>query len=251
MPDGGTLSIDIRNVELGESYAGQNFRVKPGSYVRIEVSDTGMGMDETTRKRVFEPFFTTKPQGKGTGLGLSTVYGIVSQCGGSIDLYSEPGHGTTFQIYLPHVEEAASEDREAPRRVRGGHETLMLVEDEEGVRRMVRSALERCGYRVLLAGSGPEALEVAHTHEGPIDLLITDIVMPKMSGHELARRMVEERPGMPVLFMSGYLDNRFDTTSGDAPPAFMQKPFAPFELTARVREMLDTIKGGNGAARTA
>jgi two-component system cell cycle sensor histidine kinase/response regulator CckA len=251
MPDGGTLSIDIRNVELGESYAAQNFRVKPGSYVRIEVSDTGMGMDETTRKRVFEPFFTTKPQGKGTGLGLSTVYGIVSQCGGSIDLYSEPGHGTTFQIYLPHVEEAASEDREAPRRVRGGHETLMLVEDEEGVRRMVRSALERCGYRVLLAGTGPEALEVAHTHEGPIDLLITDIVMPKMSGHELARRMLEERPGMPVLFMSGYLDNRFDSTSGDAPPAFMQKPFAPFELTARVREMLDTIKGGNGAARTA
>ena len=251
MPDGGTLSIDIRNVDLGEGYTGQNFRVIPGHYVRIEVTDTGTGMDEATRKRVFEPFFTTKPQGKGTGLGLSTVYGIVSQCSGSIDLYSEPGHGTTFQIFLPHVEEAASEDREAPRRVRGGHEALMLVEDEEGVRKMVRSALERCGYRVLLAASGPEALEVAHNHEGPIDMLITDMVMPKMNGRDLARRLLEERPGMPVLFMSGYLDNKLDATAGEAPPAFMQKPFAPSELTARVREMLDTSRGGNGAARTA
>jgi len=208
-------------------------------------------MDEATRKRVFEPFFTNKPQGKGTGLGLSTVYGIIGQCGGSIDLYSEPGHGTTFRIYLPHVSEAAAEDREAPRKIRGGHETVMLVEDEEGVRKMVRSALERCGYRVLLAASGPEALDLIREHQGPIDLLITDMVMPKMSGRELARRFLEERPETPVLYISGYLDTRFDTTAGAAPPAFMQKPFAPFELTGRVREMLDKVKGDNGATRTA
>jgi nitrogen-specific signal transduction histidine kinase len=251
MPEGGVLSIRIANVELGDSYAGQNFRVKPGRYVRVEVSDTGAGMDETTRKRVFEPFFTTKPQGKGTGLGLSTVYGIVSQCGGSIDLYSEPGHGTTFQIYLPLVQEEAAEDREVLHRTRGGNETLMLVEDEEGVRKMVRAALERCGYRVLLAASGPEALEIVRTHDGAIDLLITDMVMPKMNGRELARRLLEKRPGTPVLFISGYLDTQFDPSDGNSPPAFMQKPFAPYELTARVREMLDTAKGGNGAARTA
>ena len=227
MPDGGVLTIDIANVALGDDYSGQHFRIKPGLYIRLAVTDTGNGMDEATRKRVFEPFFTTKPQGKGTGLGLSTVYSIVSQCGGSIDLYSRPGQGTTFQIYLLQVQEAASEDRQAPRRSRGGSETLMLVEDEEGVRKMVRSALERNGYSVLLAASGPEALEIARNHAARIDLLITDMVMPKMSGQELSRRLLEERPGTPVLFISGYLETRFEIAAGDRAPAFMQKPFAP------------------------
>ena len=251
MPDGGTLLIETKNVELSPEYIGQNFPVKPGTYVGIQVSDTGTGMDEATRKRVFEPFFTTREPGKGTGLGLSTVYSIVRQCGGSIDLYSEPSHGTTLNVYLPRVQEAATAEREAPRRPKGGHETLLLVEDEENVRLMVRAALERSGYRVLVAAGGPEALVLAAAHEGPIDLLISDMVMPKMNGRELARRLLEERPRIAVLFVSGYPDTTFEIPAGQKPPEFLQKPFAPIDLTARVRQILDALKSGNDAARTA
>jgi CheY-like chemotaxis protein len=249
MPDGGALFIQTRGVELGSEYIGQHFGVKPGKYVLLEVADTGTGMDESTRRRIFEPFFTTKGAGKGTGLGLSTVYGIVKQFGGSIDLYTEAGQGATFRVYLPRVEEAAGEEPQEQPEARGGHETLLLVEDEEGVRKMVLAALERCGYKVLVAGSGTEALEVARVYEGPIDILITDMVMPRMNGRELAVRLRQERPGTAVLYMSGYPGDTLQSTgalSGEA--EFLQKPFAPIVLTGKVREILDRVKNGKDAA---
>jgi PAS domain S-box-containing protein len=245
MPQGGALLIQTRDVELRTDYIGQHLGVKPGKYVLLEVADTGVGMDEATRRRVFEPLFTTKAAGKGTGLGLSTVYGIVKQFGGSIDLYTEPGHGATFRVYLPRVEDKAGEERAEQPEVRGGHETLLLVEDEEGVRKMVRAALERCGYRVLVAASGPEALEVAQSHHGSIDVLITDMVMPRMNGRELAVKLSEDRPETSILYMSGYPGDTLQSTgalTGEA--EFLQKPFAPIVLTAKVREILDRMKNG-------
>lgn len=251
MPQGGTLLVNTRPVELGPDYIGQNFRVAPGRYVALEVRDTGLGMDGPTLKRVFEPFFTTKEQGKGTGLGLATVYGIVRQFNGSIDVYSEPSHGTTFRIFFPRVEGAESTTRTAPRSARGGHETLLLVEDEEAVRKMVLATLQRAGYQVLVAASGPEALDLMRAHEGPIDLLITDMVMPKMSGRELARSVSEERPKTGILYISGYPDHTFYSNEEHDSPPFLQKPFAPSDLTAKVREMLDAQKNGNPASTTA
>jgi CheY-like chemotaxis protein len=249
MPGGGSMMIQTRHAELGSDYIGQHFGVRTGNYVLIEVADTGTGMDEATRSRVFEPFFTTKPQGKGTGLGLSTVYGIVRQCGGSIDLYTAPGHGTTFRVYLPQVQQAVNEERTEPREAPGGHETLLLVEDEEGVRKMVHAALERRGYHVLVAASGPEALEIARAHEGSIELLITDMIMPKMTGRELAHKLKETRPGTGVLYISGYAGNALQnagTLASEA--AFLQKPFAPVTLMARVRELLDGLNVEAGSA---
>jgi CheY-like chemotaxis protein len=245
MPNGGSLLIQTRDVELSSDYIRQHLGVRPGRYVLLEVADTGMGMDDATRRRVFEPFFTTKAAGKGTGLGLSTVYGIVKQFGGSIDLYTEQGHGATFRVYLPRVEESAGEEPSAQLEVRGGHETLLLVEDEEGVRKMVRAALERCGYQVLVAASGPEALEVAHRYDGSIDVLITDMVMPRMNGRELAAKLAGDRPETAILYMSGYPGDTLQTTgalSGEAD--FLQKPFAPIVLTAKVREILDRMQVG-------
>jgi signal transduction histidine kinase/ActR/RegA family two-component response regulator len=243
MPQGGSLLVRTANAELGPDYIGQHLGVRPGSYVIFEVSDTGAGMDTATRKRIFEPFFTTKPQGKGTGLGLSTVYGIVRQCGGSIDLYTEPGHGTTFRVYLPRVTNEASEEPVEEPEPTGGHETILLVEDEEGVRRMVRAALERRGYRVLVAASGPEAIAASRAHGGPIDIVVTDMIMPQMNGRELARRLLEERPGMAVLYMSGYAGNNLQASGAlDDDMVFLQKPFAPGALTARVRALLDARK---------
>jgi CheY-like chemotaxis protein len=215
-------------------------------------------MDPATRKRIFEPFFTTKPPGKGTGLGLSTVYGIVRQCGGSIDLYTEPGHGTTFRVYLPRVinearvtNEASEEQAERPEPA-GGHETILLVEDEEGVRRMVRIALERRGYRVLVAASGPEALAAARAHGSAIDMVVTDMIMPHMNGRELARRLLEERPGMAVLYMSGYAGNNLQASGAlDDDMVFLQKPFAPGALTSRVRALLDVRKEMAGSRDSA
>jgi two-component system cell cycle sensor histidine kinase/response regulator CckA len=251
MPGGGTLQINTSNIELGDDYIGKHVGVKSGSYVMLEISDTGTGMDAATRDRVFEPFFTTKAQGKGTGLGLSTVYGVVKRWGGSVDLYTEPGHGTTFRVYLPRVLEASSEEESEATEGRGGHETILLVEDEEGVRSMVHTTLERRGYRVLEAAGGPEGLEVARAHEGPIGLLVTDIIMPHMSGSELAKLLLLERPSTRVLLISGYAGNVLQRSGAlaDNMP-FLQKPFAPGVLTRRVREILDTVETANRAGHS-
>jgi signal transduction histidine kinase/CheY-like chemotaxis protein len=242
MPLGGKLIIETANVHLTEEYAGVHFDLQPGSYVMLAVSDTGTGMDAKTKSRLFEPFFTTKEQGKGTGLGLSIVYGIVKQNGGQILVYSEPDRGTVFKIYIPAV--SAPAERVVPARVgpqEAVHGTILLVEDEEQVRRLARALLERQGYTVLEAGSAAEACSTLREHAGRIDLLLTDVVMPQMSGPELATEAKAVRPGIGVLYMSGYTDNGVVTQgilSEDA--AFIQKPFTPSGLADRVR---DAIKG--------
>ncbi|MEP6715725.1 MAG: ATP-binding protein [Terriglobia bacterium] len=251
MPGGGRLDICTANVELGANGASDGVVAKPGSYVMLEVADTGTGMDSATRARVFEPFFTTKPSGHGTGLGLSTVHGLVRRWGGTITLHSEPGQGSTFRVYLPRVQDEPTEQRPEAVEAHGGHETILLVEDEEGVRRMVHMALERRGYRVLVAASGPEGLEIARSHEGAIDLLITDIVMPQMNGTDFALRLLKDRPATRLLFISGYTGNVFQA-GGPQPDemTFLQKPFAPTNLTDRVRKILDAGQAANGATQS-
>jgi CheY-like chemotaxis protein len=236
------VTIETRNLDMDDSYIRTHSYVQPGEYVGFSVSDTGTGMDTETRTRIFEPFFTTKGPGKGTGLGLSTVYGIIKQSGGSIEVYSEPGWGTTFKVYLPRVLE-----RETPVSTQarspsvGGSETVLLVEDEEAVRRLARLVLEKMGYRVLEAASAEEAFSVATGHSGGIDLLLTDSVMPGMSGPDLARSLRPRRPEMRVLFMSGYTDDAI-VRHGLLEPteAFLQKPFTPDVLARKVRDVLDS-----------
>lgn len=241
MPNGGSLLIRSSRTQLGEDYVGQHLGVKPGKYAVLEVSDKGSGMDESTRNRIFEPFFTTKPQGRGTGLGLSTVYGIVRQLGGSIDLYTELGHGTTFCVYLPAVEDAAVDEAAQQDDARGGHETVLLVEDEEGVRKMVHAALERKGYHVLVASAAPEALRIAEQWDGPLDLVVTDVIMPLMNGGEMAQELSRIRPNAAVLFISGYAGNTLlNAGTIESGSAFLQKPFTPASLTERVRTLLDS-----------
>jgi CheY-like chemotaxis protein len=240
MPRGGKLIIEVQSTELDESYARTHPGVASGPHVMLAVTDTGIGMDEETRRRVFEPFFTTKEKGKGTGLGLATVYGIVRQSGGSIWVYSEPGKGTTFKLYLPRVEDAM----EAPPHIEGlpegGSETILLVEDEDMVRRMARDILETSGYRVLEAANGEEALRIVRGHEGPIHLLLTDVVMPGMGGREGAERLARSQPGMKVLYMSGYTDDAIVHQGVLAQGiAFIQKPLTPRALTRKIREVLD------------
>jgi len=250
MPQGGKLLIESDNVVLDEAYARLHLPTQPGSYVCLAVSDTGCGMDEATQSRIFEPFFTTKDKGKGTGLGLSTVYGIVKQSGGYIWVYSERGQGTTFKIYLPRV--VAPADSVPPvthwSALPQGTETALLVEDEPEVRWLVRDMLQRLGYTVLEARHGIEAQVLGIQHQGPIHLLITDVVMPQMSGREIAERLTSEHPETKVLYMSGYTDDavvRHGVLTADI--AFLQKPFTPEALARKVREVLDGPTSGNGA----
>jgi PAS domain S-box-containing protein len=241
MPKGGKITIETANVYLDEAYARKHVAVQPGWYVMLAVTDTGCGMTAEMQKNIFEPFFTTKEQGKGTGLGLSTVYGIVKQSGGNIWVYSEVGVGTTFKIYLPLVDEhVTAPDMEAARPESiAGTETILLAEDEEMVRNLARESLRMHGYTVLEAANAGEALLICQQHEGPIHLLLTDVVMPKMSGKELAEQVVSLRPDMCVLYMSGY-PNQAIMNHGilDKDFAFIGKPFTPDALVLKVAEVL-------------
>jgi PAS domain S-box-containing protein len=243
MPTGGSLLIEVTTVVLDEAYARRHIAVKPGAYVMLSVSDTGTGMDAETQVRIFEPFFTTKPSGKGTGLGLSTVYGIVKQSKGNIWVYSEPGQGTTFKTYLPRVDEVEPEGAPVSDASKDGaltgSETVLVVEDEHGVRELVRKVLERGGYRVILAATPTEALDIVNTNGGPIDLLMTDVVLPEMSGRVLAGQIALSRPTLRVLYMSGYTDNAI-VHHGVLDPGtpFLQKPFTPQVLLRKVRSVL-------------
>jgi PAS domain S-box-containing protein len=244
MPDGGKLTIETANVVLDRAYAAHHLDVEPGEYVLLAVSDTGTGMSAEVKTRLFEPFFTTKEKGKGTGLGLATVFGIVKQNRGHIWVYSEPGRGTTFKIYLPRVVEGAQTPSDRPTEAAvpaaRGSETLLLVEDETEVRELVRYILAAQGYRVLAAEDGVDALQVAQDHEGPIHLLITDVVMPRLSGKALADQLRSSRPKMRVLFTSGYTDNAIVHHGVlDEDVHFLSKPFELEALVRRVREVLD------------
>jgi PAS domain S-box-containing protein len=244
MPHGGKLTIETSNIQLSDEFAGNHLSVLPGRYVMLAVSDTGVGMDADTKARIFEPFFTTKEIGKGTGLGLSTVYGIVKQSGGSIWVYSEIGHGTTFKIYLPYVE-GDTENREikvTSQELVKGTETILLVEDEDVVREMACEILQETGYRVLEAGDGQEALRLAEEFKGDIHLMLTDVVMPLMSGRQLAEQLTPKRPRMKVLYMSGYTDDAIvhHGVLGQG-TAFIGKPFSPEVLSRKIREILDDV----------
>jgi two-component system, cell cycle sensor histidine kinase and response regulator CckA len=250
MPDGGQLTIEARDEPLGEAYADTHLAIEPGPYVRIAVTDTGRGMTLEVKAHIFEPFFTTKPAGKGTGLGLATVYGIVKQFGGYIFVYSEPGHGTTVKVYLPRAEGVATpalrEERAPPR---AGRETLLLVEDDPGIRKVARRILEMQAYTVLVAGTPGEALEIAAQYEGRIDLLLTDVVLPGQTGPRLAEILLRERPGLPVLYMSGYTDDAIVRNGQLSPDTeFLAKPFTPDTLHRRVRQILDQRGAAGGAS---
>ncbi len=242
MPRGGKLSIETTNVELDESHARGDFVVRPGPYVMLAVSDSGTGMDAETQKRIFEPFFTTKEKGKGTGLGLSTVYGIVKQSDGYITVYSEVGHGTTFKVYLPRLDAPVEVVGPAitVAGMAGGQETVLLVEDDTPIRRLISDTLKSKGYKVLEASNGEEALATAGKHRQPIQLLLTDLVMPGMSGRILAERMAVLHPESKVLYMSGYTDDAVIRHGGlGAGGAFLQKPFTPDAVANKVRQVLD------------
>ncbi|MFS8087219.1 MAG: ATP-binding protein, partial [Acidobacteriota bacterium] len=241
MPDGGSLTIQTANVILDANYANVHRPVEPGPYVMIAVSDTGLGMDREVQARIFEPFFTTKEKGKGTGLGLSTVYGIVEQSGGNVFAYSEPGHGTTFKVYLPRVDKSAGVNESLAEEIPAftGTETVLLVEDEDAVRDLAQEILQSNGYRVLDACNGHEAIRVSEQHSGLIDLMVTDVVMPQIGGRELAERLSGTRPEMRVLYMSGYTDDAIVHHGVlDGRAAFLEKPFTPDALAIKVREVL-------------
>jgi len=241
MPRGGVLTIETRNVELDEHDTSTQIATKPGKYVALVVGDSGSGMDAETRARLFEPFFTTKTQGHGTGLGMTTVVSIVKQSGGAIEVSSEPGKGTSVKVYLPRIDQPAAPEIETVlAKATGGSETILLVEDEDQVRNLVRDTLLREGYKVLDAPSAAEARRMAGAYEGPIHMLIADVVMPKEGGRELASSLALLRPAMKVLLMSGYTDRA--VVSGGLPTGksgFIQKPFTPAALSGTVREILE------------
>jgi PAS domain S-box-containing protein len=242
MQKGGKLTIETANVELDENYARNHVAVKSGPYVMLSVSDTGVGMTPEVRDRVFEPFFTTKEKGKGTGLGLSTVYGIMKQSGGNIWVYSEPGKGTTFKIYLPRVDEPLEEagEKVVQKELTGRGETILVVEDEEKVRQLTVQILTKNGYTVLEASHGDEASHICEQHKGPIHLMVMDVVMPGMNGRQLAKSLEPHHPEMKVLYMSGYTDNAI-VHHGilEKGLSFLQKPFTMDGLVRKVREVLD------------
>jgi two-component system, cell cycle sensor histidine kinase and response regulator CckA len=242
MPKGGKITFKTANVNIDETYAQQHLSIKPGRYVSLSVVDTGTGMDAETQARVFEPFFTTKPMGKGTGLGLSTVFGIVKQSGGSIAVYSEPGHGTTFKIHLPSREEAVERLQETkPLPLLGGNEVIFVVEDTELLRELTRLLLEGIGYQVLDSGVPDEALRMAKNYVGALPLLITDVVMPGMGGIELAKEFAKIRPETKILYTSGYADDAIARNGGLVSDAsFLEKPFTRDALLRKVRAILDS-----------
>jgi PAS domain S-box-containing protein len=249
MPSGGNLTIETANEEVDEAFVRAHIGVSPGRYVQLTVRDTGVGMSPEVQERVFEPFFTTKEKGQGTGLGLSTVYGIVKQSGGNIWLDSTLGKGTTFKIYLPRVEESAEAAQEGAEKGEAedlprGRETVLVVEDDEGVRQLSARILNRQGYRVWEAVNGAEALRIIEQQKEPIDLMLTDVVMPQMGGKELAEKVQPLRPQMKVLFISGYMDDAVvHREILDSASHFLQKPFSPAALARKVREVLDGQQG--------
>ncbi len=244
MTGGGRLTIATGTESVDETSARID-GLHEGDYVTMTIADTGIGMEHETRERMFEPFFTTKPPGAGTGLGLSMVYGIVQQSGGAILVNSEPGAGTTFRIYLPQVSAAFESERPEPQiPIAGGTETILLVEDAAAVRSLVRELLEQRGYTVLEARDGGEALAVSQSYDGRIDLLLTDLLMPRMGGHELAKRIRRHQPRVKVIYMSAYSGDALHAAEKDA--NFLEKPFKPDGLAAFVRKVLDKQGVGSG-----
>jgi two-component system cell cycle sensor histidine kinase/response regulator CckA len=246
MADGGVMTIETSNVTFDEADVEQRREIRPGSYVRLAVTDTGAGFDPKIKASLFEPFFTTKAKGKGTGLGLATVYGVVKQSDGYIYASNMPGGGATFEVFLPAVEAPEQTHRsfgttdEVDQLQQAGHETILLVEDEEPLRAMALSVLEECGYTVLQAADGEEALRVSNQHGGVIDILVTDVVMPKLGGRQVAEQLSKTRRELRVLFMTGYTDDailRQGIFEGGI--EVLQKPFSPNDLARRVRMILD------------
>jgi two-component system, cell cycle sensor histidine kinase and response regulator CckA len=253
MPQGGKLTLQSRDVTVRQKFRETRF-IQPGRYAVISVSDTGHGMDKETQSRIFEPFFTTKEKGKGTGLGLSTVYGIVKQSNGYVFAESEPGAGTTFYVYLPRAEESAEElsPAKSPQSEADGCETVLLVEDEESVRELVRLTLTARGYKVLEAENGECGLRIAEDFKEHIDILITDVVMPGIGGRELAKKLQALRPGISVLYLSGYTEDTVVTQGALGPDtAFLQKPFTLQNLAKKVRDVLRSRSAPKSIAKSA
>ena len=242
MPGGGKLVVETANVDFDDENTALKIGVKPGSYVMLAVSDTGAGMDAQTRSRLFEPFFTTKRPGQGSGLGLATVYGIVKQSDGQVTVYSQVGAGTIFEIYFPRIAESEEKLHGGKRRAQMGSETILLVDDEDGVRKLVFAILQAHGYAVIEANNGQTAMAVYEKNAHKIDLVLTDVVMPQMNGLELGDRLTESRPELKILYMSGYRDNPIGNSAGDVNRAFLHKPFTPDALLQKVRQLLDYVQ---------